>query len=426
MMRAILTNRKQKKKEKKRRNEMKFVKEVRPMVLTAAVLALTLVLAGQVYAGGTDSGTDIDNLATVTYNVGTVAQTEIESAPGPGGNTTPGNGNGAVTTFKVDNKIDLTVARVDGSAVSVNPGENEVVLEFTVTNNGNTTQDYDLTAVVAAAGDGSGLGNTDGFDMDNVQVFAEEGTTSGYQPGPGAGTDTDDYIDELAQDTSHTVYIVADTPLVDNEAPDAGSVLDGKFSVYHLRATTNEGGSAASQGAVTTDDSGVADDPAAVQVVFADGQGTDTANDAANDGEHSDDDDYEVAGAQLTVTKTSDIISDPINNTTNPKRIPGATVEYTLTIANAGGASSAADSVVTVDNIPTNTTYTAASMTVNKDAGGALALDDDNAGESLPGSPEQYDVIGDHNASNAGAVTIEMEDVEAGESYVIKFRITID
>lgn len=38
----------------------------------------------------------------------------------------------------------------------------------------------------------------------------------------------------------------------------------------------------------------------------------------------------------LTVSKVSSIIADPVNGTTNPKAIPGATIEYLITVTNTG------------------------------------------------------------------------------------------
>ena len=48
----------------------------------------------------------------------------------------------------------------------------------------------------------------------------------------------------------------------------------------------------------------------------------------------------------LSVTKTSFIISDPVNGTNNPKAIPGATVEYLISVSNAGAGVTDPDSVI--------------------------------------------------------------------------------
>lgn len=55
-----------------------------------------------------------------------------------------------------------------------------------------------------------------------------------------------------------------------------------------------------------------------------------------------------------TITKVTALISDPVNGTTNPKRIPGAIVEYTLLVTNPGVAMTA-NSVLVVDPLDAST-----------------------------------------------------------------------
>jgi large repetitive protein len=57
----------------------------------------------------------------------------------------------------------------------------------------------------------------------------------------------------------------------------------------------------------------------------------------------------------LTIVKSSQLISDPINGTTNPKVIPGAIIDYTLTISNSGTAPIDANTIVIEDNLPPET-----------------------------------------------------------------------
>lgn len=54
----------------------------------------------------------------------------------------------------------------------------------------------------------------------------------------------------------------------------------------------------------------------------------------------------------LSVTKVSTLISDPVNGTSNPKAIPGALVEYLVTVANTGSTATDTDSVVIWDQGP--------------------------------------------------------------------------
>ena len=58
---------------------------------------------------------------------------------------------------------------------------------------------------------------------------------------------------------------------------------------------------------------------------------------------------------QLSVQKISDVLIDPVNGATNPKRIPGATVRYEVVVRNSGIGMSDNGSVVLTDPIPANT-----------------------------------------------------------------------
>jgi hypothetical protein len=56
--------------------------------------------------------------------------------------------------------------------------------------------------------------------------------------------------------------------------------------------------------------------------------------------------------ATLTVTKTSTVISDPVNNTVNPFNIPGAIVRYSINVSNSGTLSVANNSIFILDRLP--------------------------------------------------------------------------
>lgn len=58
----------------------------------------------------------------------------------------------------------------------------------------------------------------------------------------------------------------------------------------------------------------------------------------------------------MFIEKTSCVLSDPINGTTNPKRIPGATIRYAVQVTNTAIAVSnvyVTDSVSNIFNAPT-------------------------------------------------------------------------
>ena len=91
----------------------------------------------------------------------------------------------------------------------------------------------------------------------------------------------------------------------------------------------------------------------------------------------------------LSVTKVSSVVSDPINGTTNPKRIPGSVVLYTITVTNSGTGTVDSSTLVLTDAIPTNTT-----LCLNSTCGGGITFADGSvsSGLSLSSSGVAYSV----------------------------------
>lgn len=350
-----------------------------------ATLALLALLSFGVlhtaHAAGTAASTSVESRATVSYSVAGVSQTPIESSPA--GNSTPGAGNGASTTFVVDNRIDLTVSELSGSASITSPGQGNAVTAFTLTNTGNSPQGYQLAAVNEAGS--TAFGNVDDFDVSNLRVFVDSNGNGTYD----AGVDTVSAVDTLAADAAVTVFIVADVPI---------TAANGQFANVQLTARAAVPGTAGATLAVETTG---ADDPNIVDIVFGD---------AGNDALESMADQYAVQSAALSIVKTATVISDPVNGTTNPKAIPGAVVEYTAVVTNSGAV--AANLVVVDDQVPANATYVAGSLALNStsltDAGDA------DAGEFVGGPPAHVVVnIGTVNTGGTNAATVV-------------FRVTID
>ena len=312
----------------------------RTVLAVGAMLALTPIAQAQTVAGET-----VSNQASVDYQVGGVTQTAILSDDD--GNA--GNGINP-TNFLVDRKLDSTVTEVSGdynsgSTPTVVPGQNQAanngaVLAFTVTNTGNQVQDFSLAASPTTFDPFSG---TDNFDAANVNVFVDSNADGIYQP----ATDTATFIDELSFQgnalgvaSSVVVFVVSDIPLTQTT---------GDIAAYVLNAQVAEGGTSGSPGAdITVDDSTTADS-AGVDDVFADGENTNNVSDGERDGISSAEDAYQVSAPVLSVAKSSRVISDPFNGTTNPKAIPGSIIEYTITVSNAAGGATATNINVTDD-----------------------------------------------------------------------------
>lgn len=56
----------------------------------------------------------------------------------------------------------------------------------------------------------------------------------------------------------------------------------------------------------------------------------------------------------LTVVKSSTVISDPYNGTTNPKAIPGAVINYSVTVTNTNAGTADSGTTVISDSVPAN------------------------------------------------------------------------
>ena len=302
-------------------------KTTRGIILLVTTIG-SLLLSQSGLAAGTDAGVTISNQAQVDYEVATIAQQPILSDPA--GNSTPGLASGANSTdFVVDNRIDFTIVEFGtAGATPVNPGQGDAITTFQLTNTGNATQDYALTAGNLATSTVVNS-NTDSADMSNIRVYADTDGSGDYTPGV-----DEIFVDELAEDASILVFVVADT---------GTSLVDTDVANVFVAATTHDAG-AVGLGVLTADDSG-SGDSAGIDVVFADdGAGS------VGDGIEVAQDGYIVSSAGLIITKISEVIEDPFNGTTDPKAIPGATVEYTITVQNTGAVDAEAVRITDVLN----------------------------------------------------------------------------
>lgn len=280
-------------------------------------LVMTAVLASSALAAGTLAGADIDSTAQITYSIGGVPQ-------GPEDSTT--------ATIVVDNKVDLSMSGTGTAGVS---GTDQAIL-FTLTNDGNETQSYQVTFYAEATSDDTDMtfaSANSGLYLDNdASGDLSVGDTKLNIAAPVSGTYYPINVD-VDPDNSVDILLVGDTP---------GGVTSGQTAEYSLVAQTLDAGTTT----VTLDDGGTADNPTAIDVVLADGEaqttdavdGVPADTDLVEDGKIVASATYTFQGSGVTVTKTYAVLWDPINGATNPKAIPGAYVKYTLVVANAAGS----------------------------------------------------------------------------------------
>lgn len=371
-------------------------------IMRLGISAVVLLFTQHAFAAGTIAGTDVVNLATVDYSVNGNDQEDIESAPGLGNNV-PGVGNGEDTVFEVDNRVDFSLTQVGGVHTNVTPGDTDAFVEFILANDGNAVQDFRMVATQLASADGAVFGLTDS-DKDIASLRVRVGNGGGVPT-----TGSDDFVDELVPDETVTLYVYgnADALL---------GLVDGDVLNIELTATAAEGGTAGggAPGADLVDDIGSADDPLVVDIVFAEGG-------VLGDGVESDRHGFLVQSAGLNVTKAVTVLDDPFNGTTDPKAIPGATVEYVITVANSG--SEDAENISITDSIDTDVVFIADAyggddLEVVNDgtplaACNADAGDGDTDGCQLDGADL---TIGNANL----AIT-----VAAGTSLTVTYRVSI-
>jgi uncharacterized repeat protein (TIGR01451 family) len=362
-----------------------------------AVVALGLIgVSPAVFAAGTDTnhGIDITNTASVNYSVNGVAQGTINSSPT--GNSAPGAG--TATSFRVDKKIMFVAEETNGAATATAPNVTQVVTTFRVSNTTNGAQEFSLIAdnVQPTAG-GNIFGRADSFDMSGFTIHVSAAacvpatmTTPAFNNEPATT-----FLPALGEDSCAYVFVRANTPAA------SATVANGLASTIRLRVRPSN-----TSGTVIETPSGAADNAAATDIVWAE-SGILNGN-AINNGESLAFDQYVVG--TLTVTKVANVISDGFSAAGQAKAIPGAVVEYLITVRNNGLATTAA---AMTEAIPTNTTYVAGSTTLNgtavADVAGAMPF----VGGRAINSP----------AAASGVLNTWTSD--AADNAVVRFRVTI-
>ncbi len=335
---------------------------------TAIGIVVACLYSAPALAVGTAAGSTITNSVTVSYEVSGVDQTDETDTD----------------EITVDRKIDLTVARTDNTATSVTPGGTDRAVTFQVTNLSNADLDFDLSAAQPVGGSGAITG-TDNFDVGALTYYLDDG--DGVYDG---GDTLITHLDAVAADDTVVVHVRTATIALGLDTDDLATV--------RLTATAREDDAASTLGAALTE---AVSNTAGMDTIFADGAGlTDSARDAA----YSDGDDFVVLTASLSATKTSKIIAGSGIYSVGAA-IPGATIEYCITVSNASGGADATNLTIS-DDLPAEVTYDGGGVFV----GGA---DCDNPGA-------------DTGSESSGTVSGTIATLPAGDDQTLIFRATIN
>lgn len=348
------------------------MKTTKQLLGAVSAVALVAMSSSPALAAGTSSGTTITNSVTVNYSVGGNAQNAVI----------------AQDSFTVDQRVNLTVTAIT-TPVSVSPNQTNRVLAFDVTNLSNSAADFNLTTALRAG---------TAANISNIRVFRDtNGNRTLDAAELTAGPIT--FLDEVAADATVAVLVVSDIGI---------NAVNGNFFDVALTAAAHAAGTAGTLGTLLQGTTG-ANSVTGIDTVLFDGQGVSDAN---NDGAFSAQGRYTVTGAVLTVAKTSRVVSDPVNLTNNPKAIPGATVEYCITVANASGAATATN-VALLDDLPADVLYSAAfGIFIN---GNATCTAGTAGGTFAAGA----------GVSGRDRITGALSDVAAGQTRSLYFRVQI-
>lgn len=252
--------------------------------------------ATPVFAAGTTAGTVITNEVTVDYSVGGINQNDVTAS----------------TEVTVDRKVDLTVDAT--SDTSVTPGASSQAVGFVVTNLSNDVLDFALAATQVAGDD---------FDVTAPLAFYRDVTGTGTPGQFDAADELVTHIDALAADASVRIFVV--TPQI------PGTAINSQISGITLTATARANDGAATLGAALTN---AASNSAGVDTIFADGEG---ASDGLRDAAYSATEQFVVVTAAISAAKTSRILAG-VNEFAAGAAIPGARVEFCITVSNNGNA----------------------------------------------------------------------------------------
>ncbi len=318
------------------------------------LLATGVAISLPVNAAGVAPGTHIDNFASVQYTIAGQTYT----------------GSSVINTVVVDELIDVTVTWQNGTDVQVLPGTNDQALLFRVTNTGNGTETYTLSANVNLTGDNFDPSNARiYFDTDNSGTFTAPDQL--YVPGSNDPT--------LASGAFVDVLIVSDIP---------GGLNNGNIANCLLKATDNT----------------FTGKPGSVKVGAGD-NGSDAVL-GLSGGKASAIGTYQVGSSPFSFVKSMKV-TDPSGGS---ESVSGSIIQYTLKVTPTGV--SAVSGAVVTDPIPANTTYVPGSMSLN---GTPLG---DGTGDGDPG---------DFNVTTPGAITVNLGALAANASaQIIKFQVKIN
>lgn len=302
------------------------------------------------YAAGTLAGTDIENTATATYTTSS-GPVSIDSNK---------------LIFKVDELLNVVTAYTSPGDVATVPGENGNIQTFLVTNSGNGSEAFILTAQVAKAGDN--------FDPTLQQIILDTNNNGVYDPGVDTIYISGSNDPVLTPDQNIRVFVITNTP---------ATPVDGDRAEIGLQASAKTG-----SGTPGTSFAGLGEGGGNAVV------GSTSASQEATGF-------LAVQAASVALIKSATIV-DPFGGS---RPVPGAVITYSM-VATVSGAGTLSNVIIS-DPVPAGTAYVAQSTTLQ-----AAALTDQADGDA-----GQYD---------GTKISVAAGNIPAGQSRTVTFKVTIE
>jgi uncharacterized repeat protein (TIGR01451 family) len=314
-----------------------------------AVMAMGAALCpGAATAAGVTAGTLIQNNATATYTSGAAGGT-IQS------NT---------VTVRVDELLGVAVASLSSSPIAT--GSATAVLPFTITNTGNGSEAFKLTANPSVGGNP--------YDTVVQGIVIDINANGTYDPGIDQALTGGGQTTEITEDGALTVFVLVTLP--------AGAT---DTATSQIRLTAEAATGTGTPGTVIAGQGGGGGDA----VVGSTGA---TANALAS---------VTASLASVSLVKSAAIV-DPFGGTAP---VPGALVTYTI-VASVSGTGEAETLHVT-DTVPAGTTYQP----------GTLHLDATAMSDAADG---------DAGTASASGIDVALGTVAGGASHTIAFGVRIN
>lgn len=290
-------------------NIMKKLLSILCMVISFPAMASTL------------AGTTISNQASLEYSVvGSASKTTTQSN---------------VSTFVVNELIDVQLLWTDASQIAVNSPDTKKVLTFKITNTGNGNQNYNLTS-----NNNIGGGNFNPI-INGTTIYVENGLSSGLQL-DGAYKDKEYVVNDivsLSPGEYKNIYLVYDIP--------SGLSISSK-GFAQLSAVSTSTGVANAQNAGTIIQ-GVQSGSQIIDIILGHSLGKSQANG-----------NYIISGLIVNHEKT---IVSVLDNNGGSLVMSGSEITYQIKVDISGTGT--AKNLVISDQLPNELNYVENSLTLN-------------------------------------------------------------